>query len=59
MAPSSSSGLTLKLHPLVMLNIYYHFTRVKAQLNPPSILFLRSQEIPHHHCWREVSAAER
>lgn len=36
MAPSSSSGLTFKLHPLVMLNISDHFTRVKTQLNPPS-----------------------
>ncbi|CAA7025371.1 unnamed protein product [Microthlaspi erraticum] len=35
MAPSSSSGLTFKLHPLVMLNISDHFTRVKTQLNPP------------------------
>ncbi|ESQ54636.1 hypothetical protein EUTSA_v10025688mg [Eutrema salsugineum] len=36
MAPSSSSGLTFKLHPLVMLNISDHFTRVKTQLNPPA-----------------------
>ncbi|KAJ4872971.1 COP9 signalosome complex subunit 6b [Raphanus sativus] len=36
MAPSSSSGLTFKLHPLVMLNISDHFTRVNTQLNPPS-----------------------
>ncbi|CAN8326002.1 unnamed protein product [Cochlearia groenlandica] len=35
MAPSSSSGLTFKLHPLVILNISDHFTRVKTQLNPP------------------------
>ncbi|CAH8275281.1 unnamed protein product [Arabidopsis lyrata] len=36
MAPSSSSGLTFKLHPLVMLNISDHFTRVKTQLSPPA-----------------------
>ncbi|CAN1847868.1 COP9 signalosome complex subunit 6a [Linum perenne] len=35
MASSSSSGLTFKLHPLVMVNISDHYTRVKAQLNPP------------------------
>ncbi|XP_020083308.1 COP9 signalosome complex subunit 6a [Ananas comosus] len=31
MASSSSSGLTFKLHPLVILNISDHHTRVKAQ----------------------------
>ncbi|KFK29161.1 hypothetical protein AALP_AA7G097000 [Arabis alpina] len=36
MAPSSSSGLTFKLHPLVIVNISDHFTRVKTQLNPPA-----------------------
>ncbi|KAF9612179.1 hypothetical protein IFM89_038367 [Coptis chinensis] len=28
---SSSSGLTFKLHPLVILNISDHYTRVKSQ----------------------------
>lgn len=38
MASSSSSGLTFKLHPLVIVNISDHYTRVKAQLNlPPSL----------------------
>ncbi|OIS99177.1 PREDICTED: COP9 signalosome complex subunit 6a-like [Nicotiana attenuata] len=31
MASSSSSGLTFKLHPLVILNISDHYTRVKSQ----------------------------
>ncbi|XP_073526073.1 uncharacterized protein [Phyllobates terribilis] len=31
MAASSSSGLTFKLHPLVILNISDHYTRVKTQ----------------------------
>lgn len=31
MATSSSSGLTFKLHPLVILNISDHYTRVKSQ----------------------------
>ncbi|CAI0396965.1 unnamed protein product [Linum tenue] len=35
MASSSSSGLTFKLHPLVMVNISDHYTRVKSQMNPP------------------------
>ncbi|KAJ0266971.1 COP9 signalosome complex subunit 6a [Hirschfeldia incana] len=35
MAHSSSSGLTFKLHPLVIVNISDHYTRVKTQLNPP------------------------
>ena len=30
-AASSSSGLTFKLHPLVILNISDHYTRVKSQ----------------------------
>ncbi|KAL3355648.1 hypothetical protein AABB24_016701, partial [Solanum stoloniferum] len=30
-ASSSSSGLTFKLHPLVLLNISHHNTRVKSQ----------------------------
>ena len=30
---SSTSGLTFKLHPLVILNISDHHTRVKAQRN--------------------------
>lgn len=30
-SPSSSSGLTFKLHPLVIVNISDHHTRVKAQ----------------------------
>lgn len=36
MASSSSSGLTFKLHPLVILNISDHYTRVKSQSQPPS-----------------------
>lgn len=35
MAESSSSGLTFKLHPLVMVNISDHYSRVKSQMNPP------------------------
>ncbi|GLT88821.1 hypothetical protein SLE2022_068300 [Rubroshorea leprosula] len=35
MAASSSGGLTFKLHPLVILNISDHYTRVKSQMNPP------------------------
>ncbi|KAE9456657.1 hypothetical protein C3L33_11467, partial [Rhododendron williamsianum] len=35
MASSSSSGLTFKLHPLVILNISDHYTRVKSQSQPP------------------------
>ncbi|GAB4848973.1 COP9 signalosome complex subunit 6a [Ancistrocladus abbreviatus] len=31
MAATSSSGLTFKLHPLVILNISDHYTRVKSQ----------------------------
>ena len=42
MASSSSSGLTFKLHPLVILNISDHYTRVKSQLNPPSTSNQRS-----------------
>ncbi|KHG07829.1 COP9 signalosome complex subunit 6a -like protein [Gossypium arboreum] len=38
MASSSSSGLTFKIHPLVIVNISDHYTRVKSQLNlPPSL----------------------
>ncbi|KAB2015557.1 hypothetical protein ES319_D08G033900v1 [Gossypium barbadense] len=38
MASSSSSGLTFKLHPLVIVNISDHYTRVKSQLSlPPSL----------------------
>ncbi|KAE8706585.1 COP9 signalosome complex subunit 6b [Hibiscus syriacus] len=33
MASSSSSGLTFKLHPLVIVNISDHYTRVKSQMN--------------------------
>ncbi|XP_044499876.1 COP9 signalosome complex subunit 6a-like isoform X3 [Mangifera indica] len=36
MASSSSSGLTFKLHPLVIVNISDHCTRVKSQMSPPS-----------------------
>ena len=37
MASSSSSGLTFKLHPLVILNISDHYIRVKSQSqSPPS-----------------------
>ncbi|KAK3013344.1 hypothetical protein RJ639_008337 [Escallonia herrerae] len=35
MASSSSSGLTFKLHPLVIVNISDHHTRVKSQSQPP------------------------
>ncbi|XP_073027001.1 COP9 signalosome complex subunit 6a-like [Primulina eburnea] len=35
MASSSSSGLTFKLHPLVIVNISDHFTRFKSQSAPP------------------------
>ncbi|KAL1820888.1 hypothetical protein ACET3Z_015757 [Daucus carota] len=35
MASSSSSNLTFKLHPLVMLNISDHYTRVKSQSAGP------------------------
>ncbi|XP_022734623.1 COP9 signalosome complex subunit 6a isoform X2 [Durio zibethinus] len=35
MTSSSSSGLTFKLHPLVIVNISDHYTRVKSQMNPP------------------------
>ncbi|KAF1869727.1 hypothetical protein Lal_00017303 [Lupinus albus] len=35
MSSSSSSGLTFKLHPLVIVNISDHYTRVKSQMNPP------------------------
>jgi COP9 signalosome complex subunit 6 len=31
MASSSSSGITFKLHPLVIVNISDHYTRLKAQ----------------------------
>ncbi|KAF8414341.1 hypothetical protein HHK36_002342 [Tetracentron sinense] len=34
MASSSSSGLTFKLHPLVIVNISDHYTRVKSQGHP-------------------------
>ncbi|KAK4398703.1 COP9 signalosome complex subunita [Sesamum angolense] len=34
MASSSSSGLTFKLHPLVIVNISDHYTRVKSQSLP-------------------------
>ena len=34
MASSSSSGLTFKLHPLVIVNISDHYTRVKSQTQP-------------------------
>ncbi|KAI7758358.1 hypothetical protein M8C21_013719 [Ambrosia artemisiifolia] len=33
---SSTSGLTFKLHPLVIVNISDHHTRVKSQSNPPT-----------------------
>ncbi|PON88855.1 JAB1/MPN/MOV34 metalloenzyme [Trema orientale] len=37
MASSSSSGLTFKLHPLVIVNISDHYTRVKSQMQPPPL----------------------
>ncbi|GMH05899.1 hypothetical protein Nepgr_007739 [Nepenthes gracilis] len=36
MAATSGSGLTFKLHPLVILNISDHYTRVKSQTQHPS-----------------------
>ncbi|KAJ7963469.1 COP9 signalosome complex subunit 6a [Quillaja saponaria] len=36
MASLSSSGLTFKLHPLVIVNISDHYTRVKSQMHPSS-----------------------
>ncbi|KAA8523476.1 hypothetical protein F0562_009899 [Nyssa sinensis] len=36
MATSSSSGLTFKLHPLVIVNISDHYTRVKSQSQLPN-----------------------
>ncbi|CAH1436309.1 unnamed protein product [Lactuca virosa] len=33
---SSSSGLTFELHPLVIVNISDHHTRVKSQSQPPT-----------------------
>ncbi|XP_028807934.1 COP9 signalosome complex subunit 6a [Neltuma alba] len=42
MASSSSSGLTFKLHPLVIVNISDHYTRVKSQMNPPIASHQRS-----------------
>ena len=33
---TSSSGLTFKLHPLVIVNISDHYTRVKSQMQQPS-----------------------
>jgi hypothetical protein len=35
---SSSSGLTFKLHPLVIVNISDHYTRIKAQSGSASPL---------------------
>ncbi|KAM1203906.1 hypothetical protein ACFX2J_019664 [Malus domestica] len=35
MAESSNSGLTFKLHPLVIVNISDHYSRVKSQMHPP------------------------
>ncbi|XP_054798867.1 COP9 signalosome complex subunit 6a-like [Prosopis cineraria] len=42
MASSSSSGLTFKLHPLVIVNISDHYTRVKSQMKPPIASHQRS-----------------
>ncbi|KAI9095038.1 hypothetical protein K1719_026502 [Acacia pycnantha] len=42
MASSSSSGLTFKLHPVAIVNISDHFTRVKMQMNPPNASHQRS-----------------
>ncbi|KAF7833859.1 COP9 signalosome complex subunit 6a [Senna tora] len=46
MASSSSSGLTFKLHPLVIVNISDHYTRVKSQMNPPIAAHHRSATSP-------------
>uniref|UniRef100_A0A165Y8J4 COP9 signalosome complex subunit 6 n=1 Tax=Daucus carota subsp. sativus TaxID=79200 RepID=A0A165Y8J4_DAUCS len=47
MASSSSSNLTFKLHPLVMLNISDHYTRVKSQsAGPPHSAALASAPPP-------------
>lgn len=32
------AGLTFKLHPLVIVNISDHYTRVKSQMNSPALL---------------------
>ncbi|KAI8031771.1 COP9 signalosome complex subunit 6a [Camellia lanceoleosa] len=37
MASSSSSELTFKLHPLVILNIFDHYTRLKSQSQPSHV----------------------
>ncbi|KAL7237936.1 hypothetical protein ACSBR2_004104 [Camellia fascicularis] len=37
MASSSSSGLTFKLRPLVILNISDHYTHLKSQSQPPHV----------------------
>ncbi|GMQ09228.1 hypothetical protein CsSME_00052676 [Camellia sinensis var. sinensis] len=37
MASSLSSGLTFKLHPLVIFNISDHYTRLKSQSQPPHV----------------------
>ncbi|MBA0708532.1 hypothetical protein Golax_023640, partial [Gossypium laxum] len=50
MASSSSSGLTFKLHPLVIVNISDHYTRVKSQLNlPPSLTSTSSAAISNNN----------
>ncbi|KAF5730415.1 COP9 signalosome complex subunit 6a [Tripterygium wilfordii] len=46
MASSSSSGLTFKLHPLVIVNISDHYTRVKSQMNHGSDLQQQPQPPP-------------
>ncbi|KAF4398656.1 hypothetical protein G4B88_017082 [Cannabis sativa] len=37
MASLSSSGLMVKLHPLVIVNISNHYTRVKSHMQPPHL----------------------
>ncbi|KAI5075487.1 hypothetical protein GOP47_0009563 [Adiantum capillus-veneris] len=39
MAMASSSGLTFKLHPLVIVNVSDHYTRIKAQESSPFRVF--------------------
>ncbi|MCO5551162.1 hypothetical protein L7F22_004659 [Adiantum nelumboides] len=36
---ASSSGLTFKLHPLVIVNVSDHYTRIKAQQSSPFRVF--------------------
>ena len=59
MAASSSSGLTFKLHPLVILNISDHFTRVKSQLQHPSSLSNGGESSPPPRVYGCVIGVQR